>query len=129
MDGLPAVHPGSGVPSAAVGDAAETRRGTETHHPSPGNVHRFVGPGIPGHARPARGGVEQAEPPQHHPVAALQCGADALKQHGHRVADHPPPQAGRFHRPVDEVGLHHAEPIIGEPLSKEDPSDRPGGLG
>ena len=129
MDGPPAVHPGSRAPSAAVGDAAETRRGTETHHPAPGHGHRLVGPGIPGHARLAGGGLEHAEPPQHHPVAALQRGADAFKQHGHRVADHPPLQVDRFLHPVDEVGLHHAEPMIGEPLSKDDPSDPPGGLG
>ena len=70
MDGRPTVYLGSPAPSAIAGEVAQVRRWAEPHHPAPGHGHGFVGPGIPGHARPARGGVEHAEPPQHHTVAA-----------------------------------------------------------
>ena len=36
MNGRPAASPASRAPSTGVGEAAEIRRGTETHHPSPG---------------------------------------------------------------------------------------------
>jgi len=130
MDGLPAVHPGSRAPSAAVSDAAETRRGAETHHPAPGHGHGFVGPGIPGHTRLARGGVQHTEPPQHHTVAALQREADTFKQRIHRVLRGGSIQVHCLHHPVDEVGLHHAEAIIGDaqhPVHVRNPSVPDGG--
>ncbi len=103
---------GISASSAVAREAAEIQRGTETHHPSPGNAHRLVRPRIPRHARLAGARVEHPEAPEHYPVAARQGGNDGFEPRVHRVLRGGRVQFRRLHRPGDEVHLHHAGRIL-----------------
>ncbi len=108
--GEPRCRAPGGTPSPGAADLEETRRGAEAHHSSPRDARRLTRARVPGHSRPAGRGVESSEPAEHHPVATLECGAQALEQSLQRLASDPAIEGRRLRRPGDEIGLYHRIP-------------------